>query len=268
MKYPVLKCVFLFAALMGVFALQGVMSPGYRAWGEGDVVIDLKQRILDKEKEIEALEREADAYRGTLEENYSEQKTLKSQLGQIDKEIKNVNYNISITRKKLEATQLRIEELSDSIDTTQEGIGNNTGQLSELINVVNEIDNKSQLMVFLSVEQFSEFFGEIAYLDNIQEKILEKMNFLRVLKNTLETDLSSSEKAKQQYTNLRGSLDVQKGIAEDKKDEKQNILSATKNQEALYQKLLNDTVAISTLISVRFHANKSVCLPRRFPEAT
>ena len=74
MKYPVLKCVFLFAALMGVFALQGVMSPGYRAWGEGDVVIDLKQRILDKEKEIEALEREADAYRGTLEENYSEHK--------------------------------------------------------------------------------------------------------------------------------------------------------------------------------------------------
>jgi murein DD-endopeptidase MepM/ murein hydrolase activator NlpD len=83
----------------------------------------------------------------------------------------------------------------------------------------------------------------VAYLGNLQEKILEKMNFLRVLKNTLETDLTVSEKTKQQYQNLQSSLGVQKEIAEDKKDEKETILSQTKNQEKIYQQLLNDTVA-------------------------
>jgi murein DD-endopeptidase MepM/ murein hydrolase activator NlpD len=237
------KFIVLFFLLSSVFALANLIGPASLVWGNPDPVADLKQRIFGKEKEIEALEKEAEAYRGTLEQNYTEQKTLKSQLGQIDKELKNVNYNISITQKKLEATQLKIEELGDSITETQEGIGSNSDQLAELLNMVNEIDTKSQLTVFLSIDKFSEFFGEVAYLDNVQEKILEKMNFLRVLKNTLETDLTASEQTKKQYVNLQGSLSVQKEIAEDKKTEKESVLSETKNQEKQYQKLLDDTIA-------------------------
>ncbi len=205
-----------------------------------DIVSDLKNRIESKEREIIELEKEAAMYRNTLEQNQNQQKTLKNQIGSIDKEIRNINYNISITEKKLEATQLRIEELSLNIGGTQNTIEENQAQMAELINALNIMDANDQLSLLLSVDKFSDFFDQLAYLDNLQEKIIEKVNFLKVLKETLEGDLDLSEKTKAEYTVLNVSLDGQKEVSQEKKGEKEEILSETKSQEKAYQKLLTE----------------------------
>lgn len=209
---------------------------------EPAVVLELKQKIQEKEKEVAQLEREAEQYRSSIEQNISEQRTLQNQLKAIDKEIKTVNYNITITQKRLEATEMRIQELSYNIGLTKKSIEENTKQVAELLNLFQVADGNDQLSMFLSVERVSDFFDQLAYLDNLQQKILEKIDFLRVLHHALEGDLNISEQTRRQYSQLKNTLDAQKTIALDKKTERKAILEETKNQERFYQQLLAEVI--------------------------
>ena len=202
---------------------------------------ELKNQIAQREKEIEELEKQAEIYRNEIDKNSSKAKTLNTEISRINAQINQLRNNITITEKKIEATTLEIQKLSFDITDAQTSIEINKEVLTELLRQLHEMDSKDPLILILEQNEVSDIVQEFAYLDSLQANLIEKTNFLRGLKGNLELSLNSSEKKKQQYDNLSRTLSVQKLAADDQKNEKQTVLTQTKNQEAAYQKLLTET---------------------------
>lgn len=215
-------------------------------WGSftsADTTDDLKNSIVQKQQQIAQLEQEAQQYRDSIAQTSSQAKTLKSELARIDKQIKSLQYNISIAQAKLDETNLNIRELGSNITATESTVATNQQAVSDLLQTLNEQDTQNGLIMLMKVDQISDFFSNLAYLDNVQQMLLTKINFLKVLKQNLQDDLGKSQKMKTQYSSLMASLDAQKAITADQKQEKASLLQTTKSQEATYQKMLDQTLA-------------------------
>ncbi len=202
---------------------------------------ELRNQIIQREKEIQELEKQAETYRDEIDKNSSKAKTLNTEISRINAQINQLRNNISITEKKIEATTLEIRELSFDISSAENSIQINKEVLAELLRQLYEMDSKDPLTLILEQNEVSDIVQQFAYLDSLQASLIEKTNFLRDLKGNLEISLDTTEKKKQKYDTLSKTLSVQKTAADGQRQEKQTVLTQTKNQEAAYQKLLTET---------------------------
>ncbi|KKS07343.1 MAG: hypothetical protein A2418_00380 [Candidatus Brennerbacteria bacterium RIFOXYC1_FULL_41_11] len=202
---------------------------------------ELKEQISQREREIQELEKQAEAYRNEIDKNSSKAKTLNTEISRINTQVSQLRNNIAITEKKIEATTLEMKELDLDIDSAESSINTNREVMIQLLRQLNEISSKDPLVLILEQNRISDVIREFSFLDNLQANLIKKTNFLRDLKESLKLALDSSEKKKEQYGNLAKTLDAQKLAADDQKSEKQQVLTQTKSQEAAYQKLLKET---------------------------
>ncbi len=203
----------------------------------------LRQQINEKQQLIQQLEGEAQRYRDSIAQTSSQAKTLKSQLAAVDSQIKSLQYSISITQTKLEQTNLKIEDLNGTIQSAEDSIANNQTYLTGLLQTLRESDDQNGLISFLKTDKLSDAFSQLAYLDNLQQTVMEKTAFLKTLKENMQNNLDQAVKSKQQYDSLKQQLVAQKAISNEQQQEKTTLLANTKNQEQAYQKMLNDTIA-------------------------
>ncbi|HCI05276.1 MAG: Peptidase, M23/M37 family [Parcubacteria group bacterium GW2011_GWC1_45_9] len=210
-------------------------------FSRGQTTDELKNQILQREKEIEQLEKQAEIFRNEIDKNSSKAKTLNTEIAKINAQVNQLKNNIAITQKKIETTELEIREIGTDIGTAEESIRQNSEVLVGLIRQLNEMDAKDPLFILLESKKVSEIVQQLAYWDSLQENLVEKTNFLRALKNDLQQSLSNSQRKKDQYNTLAMVLAAQRTVADDQKQEKQTVLSQTKNQEQTYQKLLKET---------------------------
>ncbi|MEW5805646.1 MAG: peptidoglycan DD-metalloendopeptidase family protein [Patescibacteria group bacterium] len=203
---------------------------------------ELKKSIAEKEQEIARLEAEAEKYQNEIDKTSSKAKTLNSEIARINAEINQLKNNIAITQKKIESASFQIQELNLNIDYAEAQIEENKQALRDLVQQLYELDSKNPLIILLGNKKISDVVEEFAYLDNLQENLINKTNFLRALKQDLNQNLAVSEKTKEKYNTLAQTLNAQQTIAGTKKQEKQTVLTETKNQEKIYQQLLNETV--------------------------
>lgn len=228
--------------LFSLIAFWGIEAKLFSHLVYSQSIDELKKSIAEKEQEISRLEAEAEKYQNEIEKTSSKAKTLKNEIARINAEINQLKNNIAITQKKIEATTFQIQELNLSISYTQNQIKENQEALKDLIQQLYELDSRDPLVILLENKKISDVVKEFAYLDNLQEKLIAKTNFLRALKQNLDQNLEISAKTKEKYNALAQTLTAQQAIADSKKQEKQAILTETKNQEKIYQKLLNETI--------------------------
>lgn len=238
MKKSILICI----------VLISLLAPITANFSFSQTAEELRQSISQREEEIKKLEELADAYKNEIDKTSSKAKTLNNEIAKINAEIKQLRNNIAITEKKLEATTLEIKELNHDIQSTESGVEKNIEYLSALLRELNDFSQKDFLIIFLEHKQISEIISKMAYFDALQANLIEKTNFLKSLKEDLKESLDDSEKKKEKFDNLARTLTAQKTVADDKKTEKSSVLTSTKNQEQVYQKLLSETVEKQKLI--------------------
>ena len=203
-------------------------------------VEDLKKQIEDKNHEIEKLEAEIKAFQGSIEEAESTAKTLKEAIARLDRQLKNLNVQISLTQTKIAKKVLEIKGLGVDIDDMASSIEERRKFLAKILETLSMLESDSVIERFFKYETVSGFFDELEKVKAIDQSIRENHEKLSLLKLDLENRKSQAEKVKKELQGLQRDLFNQKEIQEDNKDEKNNLLKATKNQEALYQKLLKD----------------------------
>src|SRR3989344_1589025 len=203
-------------------------------------VEDLKKQIEDKNHEIEKLEAEIKAFQGSIEEAESTAKTLKEAIARLDRQLKNLNVQISLTQTKIAKKVLEIKGLGVDIDDMASSIEERRKFLAKILETLSMLESDSVIERFFKYETVSGFFDELEKVKAIDQSIRKNHEKLSLLKLDLENRKSQAEKVKKELQGLQRDLFNQKEIQEDNKDEKNNLLKATKNQEALYQKLLKD----------------------------
>ncbi|MDP3793027.1 MAG: peptidoglycan DD-metalloendopeptidase family protein [bacterium] len=196
------------------------------------------ERIVELQKQIEQLEKEADQYRGDIVSEQAKAKSLQGEISILNNQIKKIQAQISITSKSIDKTKIEIQGLNTNISEAQKSINYKKDTISRLLSEVYRQDNENLLLVLIKNLNISNFFVKTQALASVNTSLLGLIDELRGEKDNLETQKSESEVKKQELENLNQKQKLQNSSLGQTKTGKNQLLTQTKGQEAQYQKML------------------------------
>ena len=174
-----------------------------------------------------------------LTKTSAQKDTLQTAISKLKKKIQGLEADISQGKIMVNDLNLQISDTQVSINKTAADIQDSQNQIATILRSVYEEDQKPSFVILLEGD-LSDFFGNLAYLDNLNSKTSELLDSTRSLKSYLEG----------QQVKMSNNIDkLQKTIALQtlqKKENEQN--QKQQNQylqltEAQYQQQLSDKQA-------------------------
>lgn len=160
----------------------------------------------------------------------SQASTLKNQIAQFDAQIKLTTLKISDAEEKISLLGGRIDQLEVSLDKLSEAFSSRAVETYKLSKFENNF------AFILSATDVNDAVSRFHYLAKIQEEDRSLLQKLAEAKTTYKGEKADQEK-------LQTELEKQKTNLNSQKIAKNNLLSATKNDEAKYQTLLSQAKA-------------------------
>lgn len=205
---------------------------------QGNIIDDLNKQIQDQESKRIELEERAKEYQQIINQKQGEINSLSNQVAIFNARINKLQVEINITEDDIQQTELEIIQLEYGIEQTGNNITGQKDNLAEVIQIIAETDQVSQLEIILTGNNFSDFFNQLAYLDNLQNGVKEKVDKLKAFKIKLNQDKESKEDKKERLEGLKEQLDGQKWSLASQRNSKESLLSYTKGEEGKYQQML------------------------------
>ena len=151
---------------------------------------------------------------------------------------KNLLADIKLTENKIESSSLTIEKLELEIGDKKTNITNKIEVIKETIRKINEIDDNTLVELVLSSDNISEFWNDVENFEQFQESINKNVKELQDLKTRLEENKASIEIARANSIALRAKLQDQKIIADNSRNQKNQLLAQTKIKKPITRKRL------------------------------
>jgi murein DD-endopeptidase MepM/ murein hydrolase activator NlpD len=208
----------------------------------------LQKEIDERGSRLKQIEIEIAGYQSELKKVGSEKKSLQGAINQLELERKKVQADIRYTQNKIGATDLEINQISLEISDTEDDILQNKKVIGETLNALRALDDDSIIELFLQYESLSDFWGKIDELDQIRRVIAADVRELIAQRLELANQYDSNTKMRKSLVELKEQYSDQNSVLVVNTTEKSKLLSATKNEEANYQKLLKDREAARQLI--------------------
>ena len=198
------------------------------------------ERIAELQKQIEALEKEAEQYRGNIAGEQAKAKSLQSEISILNNQISKIQTQISITSKNIDKTRIEILGLDSEIIDTRQRIDYKKDTIGRILAELYRQDNENLLLVLIKNLNISKFFVKTQALASVNTSLLGLINELSREKENLETQKSESESKKQELESLNQKQKLQNNSLTQTKTGKNQLLTQTKGQEAQYQKMLEE----------------------------
>ena len=204
----------------------------------GGLVDELNKQIQEQESKKAELERKAAEYQAVINQKKGEIKSLKNQIYIFNARIGKLETEMEITGDDINLTKLEIIQLEYGIGQTMEDIAEQKGNIGTIIQSIAEQDRVSQLEIILQSDDFSDFYSQIVYLENLQNGIQEKVDKLKLLKYNLGINKDNKEEKKERLEGLKKQLISQKWSLDSQKKNREALLMSTRGQESKYQQML------------------------------
>lgn len=228
---------YLVAFIFGLAVLPGAFF-GANFAGAQTEAERLQAQIQERNARLSEIEKEIAAYEEELKKVGAEKSTLQSAVNQLELERRKVLADISYTEAKINTTDIEISKLSYEIGSTTESIDRNSAAIAEMLRLVNINDNDSLVELFLRHENLSEFWDEVEGLDTVRQTMRDRVQDLTSLKTVLEEKVEDETDHKNDLLSLKNQYSGQQSVLESNKKQKNQLLTATKNEEAEYQRQL------------------------------
>mgnify|MGYP001574185719 CR=1 FL=1 len=198
-------------------------------------------------------------------------KSLKSAINKLDIDKKKIEADIRATENKINVTDLSIEKLDIEINNAQGKIKKNSVAISSAFRMINMAEENTFVETVLSYDNVSILWDEVEGLLRFQVGVKKNIDELRVLKIELQGKKNEKEKKKRELVSIKSELKDQNKLIEFNKDEKDNLLSETKNKESNYKKILAEKKAISEAFEkelLKFESELKLAIdPKSIPPA-
>lgn len=183
----------------------------------GSVYIVQADEREDKEKQIQELEKKVT--------------TLHTQANTLADQIKYYDSQIELTSLKISQTESLITTISDKINTLESKLQQRAVVLEKQIVQTYKHGDASPLELLLASGNFSDVMSKAKYLQIVQDNSRKFLHDTQVVQ-------SNYGEQKNLMQESRKRLEVQKTNLANLKTDKDNLLKQTRNDEALYQKQL------------------------------
>lgn len=230
----------IFYIFIMVFVIGVVFLAPPKCYADTALTVDqLKAQIDQRNNQIQQLEAEITQYNGQLNVVNSQAKTLQSTLKTLDLTQKKITTDLNLTDTKINKTELTLEQISGQIKDTENNIDTNKKALYSLIRILNDNDNKSLIESILDSKNIGDVWGEVDALQTIQNQIKNKIDEFKVLNTDLASKQAESQNQQKQLTVFKQDLTGKNQAVLQTKQEKATLLAQTKNQETVFQNLIN-----------------------------
>ncbi len=173
--------------------------------------------------QINAIQREIDAYQNEARKFKDQANTLQAQLQLITNETSQIQGQIELSRAKFDQLQQQIKETELQVKHNQAALG---GTLADLY-----VDDKiSSLEMLASSKNIGDYVDKQEYRSSVREQLAKTIEKIKTLKGSLEEQRTDIERVLGDQTNARNAL-----IS--KENEQQELIGATQGQESAYQRL-------------------------------
>ncbi len=214
------------------------------AFAHADEASDLQAKINQRNTDIKALEKEIADYQNQIATLNGQESSLTSAIKALDLTEKKLQADINVTADKIDATSLRIQQLSKQIGTTQSTIDDNTRFVLASFRALGEEGGHTVLEVFLESRSLAQAWSGAAHLGILQNDLQGHIHDLNKAKTSLETNKAATEKAKADLVSLQKQLQGQEKAILATRAEKNDLLKQTKNSESSYKTLVTQKQAL------------------------
>ncbi len=201
-------------------------------------VEELQAKIDEKNKNIEALNKEIQLYADLTDKTSKEAQTLQKKIQTLTQNGKMLDVDIKKTKTQIDVANIAIQKLGINIKVSEDKVAHYQTVISAEIKNVQFKEDSSLIENILSKRNLSDVLVEVDSLKSLNQKIGEEIDSLRTEKKTLEVNKVQKEDTKKELTTLQTELSGKKKVVEANKQEQSQILKETKNQEKTYQQIL------------------------------
>lgn len=178
-----------------------------------------------------------------ISETQSKEKTLSAEIKSMDAKITLKTLEVSETEEKILSLGEEIEELTDKIGRLETSLTRLSEVLIGRMVASYKTNRVSYLSLFVSADGFVDFINRVKYIKLAQAHDQEMMTNIEFAKVDFKDQKELREKKKEEQEALKIALEAQKKELDKNKKDKQSLLTQTKNDEATYQKLLQQALA-------------------------
>ena len=203
------------------------------------------------EAQLTQLNAQIDQYQGQITTYQKQGSTLSSQINQLNAQIAKVNLQI-------QATQLTIAGLDQEIVDTQTKIGVTQGEITakktaigQLLQGLYQNDQTSLLELFLKNPRLSDVWSDSQNLALAQDSLRVNVQQITDLATQLQGQEQEFSASRADAASAAAYAQAQQQEIANTKDQKNQLLVATKGQESKYQVLLTQTKATAAQIRNR-----------------
>lgn len=223
----------------------------------GASVEDLKRKIEEQTRNIEALNKEIQTYSALKDKTTKEAQTLQALIKELDRNAKVLDLDIKKTKSQISKADLEINKIDDDIETSQEKISRYRELIADSLRQIEFTESTGFIPTLLAKRDLSDALTEINDRVNLNDQVKNEVDTLRQEKITLEITKVDKEKKIDELNNFQETLADKKKVVEYNKNERNKVLTETKNQEANYQKLLKEKLAAKAAFEKELFAYES-----------
>ena len=187
--------------------------------------------------QLKGIEAQIKAYEAELANTHTEKDTLHRKLTQLKKEQTRITLLIKATNVKIATLKKDLATKQEALKRTETRLARLQRQTSLLLGNLYRERQTSFMEVLLSSHAFSALLERVAGVEDLARRVFSLAQEAKATQKTLEVERTGIQKKKTEQQHLLEVQTLQHNSLTDKTQEQQQLLSATKGKEELYQVL-------------------------------
>jgi peptidoglycan hydrolase CwlO-like protein len=193
------------------------------------------------ESQLQQLETQIDQYQGQITTYQKQGKTLSGQISQLNAQIAKVNLQIQATQLTIKQLDQEIADTQSQITVTEGDIASEKMALGQLLQSLYQTDHTSLLQILLQNPHLSDFWANSEDLTLAQDNVRVNVERITDLMSQLQNQQQEYAASRSDVASAQAYQQAQAQEIASTKDQKNQLLTATKGQESKYQTLLTQT---------------------------
>jgi murein DD-endopeptidase MepM/ murein hydrolase activator NlpD len=223
-------------SIIAVFVLGFLFLPFIpTAWA----VENLEKQIEEKSKVLEQIELQKQVLEKGLEQISTQGTTLKTELKKIDTNLSQLELSTKQSGVKIEQLGLELTNLNEELYRARQSVNLKREAIKDLMREMQKRGEDDVLQIVLKNKTLSQNVAELQEIKTLSAKLSDGIYELESLQKEIkdrQNDVVSVKKNKEvEYI----TLSARKSIIAEEKQEKQKILTQTKQQEKIFQEQLS-----------------------------
>lgn len=178
-----------------------------------------------------------------ISEAQTKEKTLSSEIKSMDSQIELMTLQMAETTHRIAKLGREVEELGGKIETLEGSLTTLSELLLNRIVTAYKVNRISYLTLLFTSDGFADLINRTKYIQAAQAHDREVLTEVQITKVTYAEQKELREQKKAEQEALKVELEGQKKKLDEQKVAKEALLTQTKNDEATYQKLLQQALA-------------------------